>query len=101
MWKAFVPRYCVKDKLESEPAPVNDSFITIERRGQNNQSVPEPFRLSELNGIDLFEITVDELQHHFASGQLTSQEYTAYCIESIRKVGRLNVQTLIEWHDSG
>lgn len=51
--------------------------------------IPEVFELSKCNGLDLFEVTVDELQHHFSTGTLTSVQYTTFCLENIRKVGTL------------
>lgn len=43
--------------------------------------------LPRCNGYDLFEINVDELQHLFSIGSLTSFQYTSFCLERIRRVG--------------
>jgi hypothetical protein len=42
------------------------------------------FRSTE--SIDLFEISIDELQAHYSGKRLTSAEYVAICLERIRKV---------------
>jgi amidase len=48
--------------------------------------MPEIFRLPLCNGLDVHEISVDELQHHYATGALSSQEYVSFCLDRIQKV---------------
>ena len=68
---------------------MDDSFVMIpERNPLPQHDMPVVFRMSKLNNHDLYEITVDELQHLFSSGDLTCLEYTKFCLERIRKVGR-------------
>lgn len=65
----------------------DEKFVLVEKSAaMQDQQIPEVFRLSQCNGLDLYEVTVDELQHHFSSGSLDSVTYTKYCLENIRKV---------------
>lgn len=50
------------------------------------QDVPEIFRLEELNGLNLYEVSIAELQEYFSKGQLTSVEYVNFCLDRVRKV---------------
>jgi len=50
-------------------------------------NVPEIFRLPALKSIDLYEVTVEDLQHHMSHGKLTAVDYVTYCLERIRVVG--------------
>lgn len=80
--------------LESMQSPTDDSsseeeeeFILVpDQQAKSQGDIPDIFRLPTLHGVDLFEITVDELQHHFSSRSLTSWEYTRLCLNRIQKV---------------
>lgn len=64
-----------------------EAFVVVDRPlYATKDPVPEPFQLPKHNGLDLFEVTIDELQYHFSSGSLTILEYTKFCLEAIRKV---------------
>lgn len=52
----------------------------------SQQHVPCCFRLKELKSCNLYEITIEDLQLHFASERLTSLDYVRYCIERIESV---------------
>lgn len=74
----------------SAAAPRDDSFVLVDdNKVVLRDEVPKVFKLPNCNGLDLFEITIDELQHHFSNGNLTSVQYTAFCLENIRRVGDL------------
>ncbi|KAH9908520.1 amidase [Xylariomycetidae sp. FL2044] len=45
--------------------------------------VPERLRNSSLNGYPTAEISLQELQSHFASGHFTCAQYVALCVENI------------------
>lgn len=65
-----------------------DDFVIVDDHlSRPRDKIPSVFELTKCNSLDLFEVTVDELQHHFTSGDLTSVQYTAFCLENIRKVG--------------
>lgn len=63
------------------------------RPGQD--SVPLPFRLDTLNGVDLFEITVVELQAALARGDFTSYQLVRHCIDRIHQASN-NIHTYRE-----
>lgn len=71
----------------SSHASKDDFVIVDDHLSRPRDKIPSVFELTNCSGLDLFEVTVDELQHHFTSGDLTSVQYTAFCLESIRKVG--------------
>lgn len=50
------------------------------------QKTPEIFRLEELNGLNLYEVSIADLQDYFSKGQLTSVEYVRFCIDRVYKV---------------
>lgn len=69
----------------------DDSFVFVDKESsktKHRDKTPIVFELPKCNGLDLFEVTVDELQHHFSSWNLSSVQYTKFCLENIRKVGR-------------
>jgi hypothetical protein len=49
-------------------------------------SAAEIFRVNDLNGVVMAEISVDELQRHLSSGSFTSQELTTWTIDRINQV---------------
>ncbi|KAK5095047.1 hypothetical protein LTR70_007177 [Exophiala xenobiotica] len=46
--------------------------------------LPCKARLPKLNGYDLEELTVAELQHHYHEGHFSIEAYTAFCLDRIR-----------------
>lgn len=42
------------------------------------------FGTPRLNGHEIFEITISELQSHFSQGHFSSKDYISYCLERIR-----------------
>lgn len=58
--------------------------------------LPEVFRLPLCNGQDLYEVSVDELQHLFTSGALTSEDYVQFCLDHVQKVNRSVVPSFVE-----
>lgn len=63
-----------------------DTMGVVARSVQELADVPHIFRLPKLNGLDLFEVTVDQLQDHYRKGRLTSTGYVRFCLERIRAV---------------
>ena len=66
----------------------DDTFVVVNQPKVCKDEVSQVFKLPKLHDIDLFEVSVDELQHHFSSGSFTSQEYISFCLEQIRRVSR-------------
>ncbi|RYP86129.1 hypothetical protein DL769_000807 [Monosporascus sp. CRB-8-3] len=60
-----------------------------------DQDVPKQLQQETLNGWSVHEVTVSELQWHFAERHFTSAEYTQYCLERIRVVNPY-VEAVIE-----
>jgi len=48
--------------------------------------VPNIFCVGKLNGVDLYESTIHEIQQHLEHGSFTSLEYTKFCIDRIHAV---------------
>lgn len=66
----------------------DDYFVVVDEKAPASQDdLPEIFRLPDCRDHNLYEITVDELQHLFSSEALTSVDYTKFCLERIQKVG--------------
>ncbi|KAL1310757.1 hypothetical protein AAFC00_001009 [Neodothiora populina] len=64
-----------------------ESFVVIdEKQPESQDDVPEVFRMPTCDDHDLYEISVDELQHLFSSSSLTAVEYVRFCLERIRRV---------------
>lgn len=72
-------------------ASEDDDYIVVSQERRFSQDgMPPVFKLPNLNDINLYEITVTELQQHFTSGSFTVVEYTQHCLEQIRKVSYNN-----------
>ena len=68
---------------------VDDTFVLVpEKETMSQEEIPPIFRMPKCGDHDLFEITVDELQHLFSIGDLTSVDYVKFCLQRIQKVGR-------------
>jgi amidase len=57
-------------------------------------STPTAFKMAKLNGVDLYEITINQIQNCFEHGQFTSADYVRYCLDRIRKVTLLTLLAL-------
>ncbi|KAK5070586.1 hypothetical protein LTS08_004416 [Lithohypha guttulata] len=63
-----------------------ESFVIVDQpNSQCRDKIPEVFELPKLCGLDLFETSVDELQHYLSIGSFDSVAYTQFCLENIRK----------------
>ena len=49
-------------------------------------ATPAAFQLTRLKGVDLFEVTIDQLQDHYEQGRFTCADYVDFCLERLRKV---------------
>ncbi|KEF55269.1 uncharacterized protein A1O9_08923 [Exophiala aquamarina CBS 119918] len=71
------------------PADLDDEedFVVVpDCQTQSQGDIPDAFHLPAFRGIDLFEISIDELERHFSSGSLTSWKYTRICLGRIQKI---------------
>lgn len=51
------------------------------------QEVPDVFVTDKLNGCQIYEATVEQLQQYITKGNFSSEEYVRFCLERIRGVG--------------
>ena len=57
------------------------------RNNQLKEELSPQFQLGKLNGQEVYEATIDELQHHLSNRNFTSVEYVGFCLDRVRKVG--------------
>ena len=51
----------------------------------SEDSIPEVFRVGNVDSFNVYELTIDRLQYIYSCG-LTAVEYTEFCLERIRRV---------------
>ena len=59
---------------------------SLSRRETSQQHVPNNFRVQLLNGVDLFEMTIEELQRCLTDLRFTSVECVKFCLQRIHSV---------------
>lgn len=59
---------------------------SLNRKENAQQHVPQSFRVQLLKGVDLFEMTVEELQQCLTDLRFTSVEFVKFCLERIHSV---------------
>ena len=59
---------------------------SLSRREHSQQHVPQNFRVQLLKGVDLFEMTIEELQQCLADLRFTSVEFVRFCLQRIHSV---------------
>ena len=52
----------------------------------SQQNIPHLFCLEKLNGLDLYESSVGQIQQYLSHGHFTSVDYVKFCLERIRVV---------------
>lgn len=72
--------------MDANPEATEDAFTIISRKPKPPKDIPPVFHLPKLNGHELFEVSVDELQHLLSSQAFTSEEYTQFCLDRIQAV---------------
>lgn len=65
---------------------MENDLVLIDAMAKQQPDMPSIFHLPKLNGQDLFEISVDDLQHCFSSGIFSSEEYIQFCLDRIQAV---------------
>ena len=56
------------------------------RSDLSEDNVPEIFRLRPFKSLNLYEVTVEELQQYMSNGDMTSVEYVTYNLERVHAV---------------
>ncbi|KAK6440791.1 hypothetical protein LTR95_002990 [Oleoguttula sp. CCFEE 5521] len=70
--------------MAPEPdASSGDDFVLLPARSAS-ASIPPVFENPKLKGHDMYEITVSELQQLMSTGEISSKEYTQYCLDRIQ-----------------
>ena len=69
-----------------ETLEATDDFVLVNLGRKTQPHMPPIFRLPNLKGHDLFEITVDKLQHLYSSGAFSAIEYTQFCLDRIQRI---------------
>jgi hypothetical protein len=64
----------------------HDFVVISESQKALQNEMPEVFRLPSCSGHNLYEISVDELQHLFTTGDLTSVQYVQFCLDRVQRV---------------
>ena len=72
-----------------------EDFIMVKSTPSQQPEMSAEFHLPRLKGHNLFEITVDEVQHLYSSGAFTSEEYTKFCLDRVQAVNPY-LETVIE-----
>lgn len=68
---------------------------TAETMAPSQDNIPELFRVPKLGGLDVYEISVEQLQAHFEADSFTSVDYVKFCLERIRVVSGQWSSTLL------
>lgn len=63
-----------------------EAFVMLQDKQLSPPTVPRAFHLPRLKGHDIFEITVDEVQHLYSSHAFTAVDYTEFCLDRIQSV---------------
>ena len=59
---------------------------SLSRRENSQQHVPQNFRVQLLKGVDLFEMTIEELQRCLTDLRFTSVELVKFCLQRTHSV---------------
>ena len=62
----------------------DEECVMIHALPRSQPDIPPILHLPKLKGHDLFEITVDELQHLYAIEAFTSEDYVQSCLDRIQ-----------------
>ncbi len=59
---------------------------SLSRREHSQQHVPQTFRVQPLKGVELFEMTIEELQQCLTDRRFTSVDLVKFCLQRIHFV---------------
>lgn len=63
-----------------------EGFILVNEDGRLQPAMPPVFHLTKLKGHNLYEASVEEIQHLFSTNSFTAVEYTQFCLDRIQAV---------------
>ena len=58
----------------------------LSRREHPQQNVPQNFQVQPLKGVEVFEMTVEELQRYLTDRRFTSVDFVRFCLQRIHAV---------------
>ncbi len=68
-----------------EDATRIDNFVFVDSSVPSREpEMPQNFRVPPLKGTNVFEISVDELQHHYSTLAFSAEDYTQSCLDRIQ-----------------
>lgn len=76
----------VPEPLTMIPETEHGFVLVIQAKMSSEGEMPEVFHMRPCHGHNLYEVSVDRLQHLFSTESLSSVEYVTFCLERIRKV---------------
>lgn len=79
IWKSF---------RSQQPRPTESLSQAPSYQRPTQDEVPSPFVLKHLGSLDLYEVTLSELQRLFSDKKLTSVEYVQFCLDRIHQVNQ-------------
>ena len=59
---------------------------SLSRREQSQQQVPKNFRVQPLKGVEVYEMTIEELQRCLTDCHFTSVDFVKFCLQRIHSV---------------
>ncbi|KAG9844886.1 amidase, partial [Aureobasidium melanogenum] len=61
-------------------------FMVSERKRPDQKGIPDVFHVPQCDGNDVYELSVDEIQHLLSTKAMTSVSFVKHCLERIRRV---------------
>ena len=89
----FLQRPLTRVNMPKEAGAAGVSSLS--RREHSQQHVPQTFRVQLLKGVDLFEVTIEELQRCLTDRLFTSVEFVKFCLQRVHSVRAPFVAPLI------
>ena len=79
----------LSSRCEPHQEEFEDDFVVVPgKKTMSQELMPPVFRMPKYGDYDLYEITVDELQHLFSLDEMTSVEYVRVCLQRVQRVGQ-------------
>ena len=71
--------------ISSSSLTDDEDFVQIPSPPVQSTSIPAPFVLQKLNGHNVYELSVSQLQHLYSINAFTITEYTQFCLDHIQR----------------
>ena len=73
-------------RLDSPTEAGTAAVSHLSRREHPQQHVPQKFQVQPLKGVEVFEMTVEELQRCLTDRHFTSVDFVKFCLQRIHSV---------------